>query len=275
MAQLPLDNWVGRTEQQSELIALPTARRMLALLDRPLDSLRDGDPLPPGWHWLFCNTVRPRSEWAEDGHVRRGTFLPPVPHPRRMWAGGTLKFLQPLRIGEPAERRSEIVAIEEKQGSTGALVIVRIAHRYWGPAGLAIDEEQHLVYRGTSASSARAVALSFEPDWRETFVPDEVSLFFFSALTMNGHRIHYDQPYATGTEGHPGLLVHAPLTALLLLDAATRRSSVTPHAFTYRALRPLYCGAPITLAGYEGDVCALDPDGHVAMQGRVAGAHGT
>jgi 3-methylfumaryl-CoA hydratase len=177
-----------------------------------------------------------------------------------MWAGGSLRFLQPLHIGDVVERHSAIESIEEKDGRTGRFYLVRIAHRIASPGGIAIEEHQHLVYRTASTQPAMAGGrpCTQTPDWQDTFTADEVTLFYFSALTMNGHRIHYDHPYATREEAYPGLLVHAPLTALLLLDAA-RRHGCFLRTFEYRALAPLFCREIITLAGKS------QPNGSVSL----------
>jgi 3-methylfumaryl-CoA hydratase len=195
-------------------------------------------------------SITPRSEWGPDGHVRRGGFLPPLAGTRRMWAGGSLRFLQPLHIGDAIECHSFVDAIEEKQGRSGRFTLVRIHHRFASPIGIALEEQQQLIYLAVSTPPAPAVGKPFAetPDWQETFTADEVTLFYFSALTMNGHRIHYDYRYATQEERYPGLLVHAPLTALLLLDAARRHGSDI-STFDYRAVAPLFCGETISLAG--------------------------
>jgi 3-methylfumaryl-CoA hydratase len=171
-----------------------------------------------------------------------------------MWVGGRLRFRGPLALGRPAVRRSTIQSIASKSGRSGELVFVTVRHDVGTPDGVAIEEEQDLVYRGAPppGETPRAEAPPADADWRETYRADAVALFRFSALTYNGHRIHYDHPYATAVEGYPGLVVHGPLTALLLMDAATRHregSSGRPVGFQYRAVSPLFADEEITLAG--------------------------
>jgi 3-methylfumaryl-CoA hydratase len=272
-----LQAWVGRERVEADVLGLFPARAMAALLDRDPDAFAEGDALPPGWHWLYLNPATPRSLLGPDGHARRGGFLPPVPLPRRMWAGGRLRFPRPLVVGERVERRSRILSVEEKRGSTGRLVRVTVAHEIRGAGGVAVEEEQDLIYREAPGPGEppRSTPLPEEVAWRETFLPDAVALFRFSALTFNGHRIHYDHPYATRVEGYPGLVVHGPLTALLLLDAATRHAGRRSTAFSYRAVGPLFGEQPITLAGRPaGDADAAEawaagPGGGIAMRAEV------
>jgi 3-methylfumaryl-CoA hydratase len=245
-----LQAWIGREDRQRDTIDLMRARRLHVLLDLPHDELQIGTVLPRGYHWLYCVSITPRAEWGRDGHARRGGFLPPLTGMRRMWAAGSLRFLEPLRIGDVVERHSAIEAIEEKEGRSGRFTLVRVAHRIGAAHGVALEEQQRLVYlaESTRPSNQAGKPFTHTPDWQDSFTTDEVTLFFFSALTMNGHRIHYDHPYATQQEGYPGLLVHAPLTALLLL-AAARRHGHDILSFEYRASAPLFCGETITLAG--------------------------
>lgn len=278
-----LQDWVGEERTRHEVLAPFPARGMAALLDRSPEAFGPGTPLPPCWHWLYFRDTVPQSELGPDGHERRGAFLPPVSLPRRMWAGGKIRFSRPLRIGQPAERRSMILSVEEKRGSTGRLVFVTLGHELVSPRGTAVEEEQVLVYREERrADEPRRPGeeLSREPAWREELVPDPVLLFRYSALTFNAHRIHYDHPYATGSEGYPERLVHAPLTATLVADAAVRRESSALGRFEYRATSPLFCGEEMTLAGWTADgpgpeadsdlvLRAVDPRGNVAMKARA------
>ena len=273
-----LQAWVGREEVQPDVLDPFPARGMAALLDRGPDGLREGDELPECWHWLYFKTATRQSELGPDGHARRGGFLPPIPLPRRMWAGGRFRFHAPLVLGERAERRSRILAVEEKSGGTGPLVRVTVLHTLSGARGVAVEEEQDLIYREAPRPDAPRPRTRPAPEdvqWRERFVPDPVILFRFSALTFNGHRIHYDHPYATREEGYPGLVVHGPLIALLLLEAAKRRTGLRPRSFQYRALSPLFDHRPFSLAGRTADaggptdLWAVDPDGAVATQATV------
>ena len=274
------------------------AQSMLGLLDRDPRGIGEGDPLPLGWHWLYFRQPRLASRLARDGHEVRGDFMRDVDLPRRMWAGGTLRSLHPVSLGESAQLRSRIVSVAEKLGRSGRLVFVTVGHAVLQGDRRCVEEEQVIVYRepaagsdGVASSSGGDVRAGREsggrtspaPEWSETFLPTTVTLFQFSALTYNGHRIHYDHPYVTQQEGYPGLLVHGPLTALLLLDAAQRYAPAPVSCFRYRALAPLFVDQPITLAGQaapapaaesgspkERVVQALGPSGAVAMRGWVS-----
>ena len=272
-----LDSWVGREQLREDVLTPFFAQGMAALLDRPPAQLGEGSPLPHGWHWLYFRPLPMRSEVGDDGHERRGSFLPPVQLPRRMWAGGKLAFPGVLRLGEAVTRRSTIASVAEKEGRSGRLVFVTVRHVVEGAGGVAVDEEQHLVYRGWGGSGrapGAEAAPAPEAEWTETFLPDPATLFRFSALTYNGHRIHYDHLYATGEEGYPGVVVHGPLTALLLLDAAGRRGGREPTSFAYRALSPLFVNEEIRLMGRGSaedgmDAWAAAPDGALAMRSRA------
>lgn len=247
-----LADWVGRERVEEDLLDLFPARGMAALLDRDPEGLAEGAPLPRGWHWLYFKPLVRRSDLGEDGHERLGTFLPPVELGGRMWAGGTLAFPGELRLGERALRRSTIESVEEKRGRSGRLVFVTVRHRIETAGGPAVDEAQHVVYReATGGGAPEASPAPSSPAWSETLTPDAVTLFRFSALTFNGHRIHYDHPYATEREGYPGLVVHGPLLALLLLDAAVRHGGRDPARFAYRAVSPLFAGEAIRVEGVE------------------------
>ena len=306
-----------RTRVHTDILAPGPARAMLGLLDRDPRGIAEGDALPLGWHWLYFRQPTRASRLARDGHEVRGDFMPDVDLPRRMWAGGTLRTLHPVSLGEPAQLRSRIASITGKRGRSGRLVFVTVGHAVLQRDRRCVEEEQVIVYRepaprasaatvrpksaprqaatcaqgGGSAQAAgmRDVASSGgegtgpTPEWTETFLPTTVTLFQFSALTYNGHRIHYDHPYVTRQEGYPGLLVHGPLTALLLLDAAQRHSPRPVRQFRYRALAPLFVDQPIVLAGpsapapaaesgsaRERVVQALGPSGAVAMRGWVS-----
>lgn len=246
------DEWVGRTRSVDDVLTAFPAHAMEAVLDRLPDDVEVGAPLRSGRHWLYFNRATRASDLGPDGHDRRGGFLPPVPLARRMWAGGRLDFRDPLRLGEEATRRSTILSVDEKEGRSGALVFVTVQHEVSTSRGVAVLEEQDLVYRSERAAGSPIPPGPPPPtDARplSTFTTDPVALFRFSALTFNGHRIHYDHPYATQTEDYPGLVAHAPLLALLLLDAASTRGSIA--TFSYRAVTPAFCGEDIVLLGRD------------------------
>lgn len=249
-----LQEWVGRTTTVADDLSLAHARGLVALLDRDPEALAAGIPLPPCWHWIFFRPVTPQSQLGPDGHARRGGFLPAIDLPRRMWVGGRIRFLAPLALGRSARRRSTILSISSKSGRSGELVFVTVGHEIEGEGGLAIQEEQDLVYRGAPppGEAPRAEPVPAGAAWSERVRADALTLFRFSALTYNGHRIHYDHPYATGVEGYPGLVMHGPLTALLLVDAATRQREGAAGrvvGYQYRAVSPLFADEDVTLAG--------------------------
>lgn len=264
--------WTGRERRVDDLIAPFQAAGMAAALDYPR-APGEGDPLPPGWHWLYFADIARQSALGPDGHEKRGDFLPPIPLPRRMWAGNRLVFHGPLRVGERARRESRVVSVQEKQGRQGPLAFVQVHHAYSGPRGLALEEWHDIAYRAPAAPGGAPRGGAEAPartEWRREIVPDEVMLFRYSALTFNGHRIHYDSPYVTGAEGYEGLIVHGPLTATLLLDLIAREAPEARIAEArFRALRPVFAGRPLTLeASPQGDGAAARAvfDGAVAMR---------
>lgn len=248
-----LRQWIGRTDEATDIASAPPLAGLAATLDRDDPAPKPGDPVPPGGHWLYFLSAVRHSELGADGHPRRGGFLPPVPLPRRMFAGARLKFLKPLRVGEEIRRKSEIQDVFLKEGRSGALVFVVVRHSISGAEGLAIVQEDDIVYRGEPDPRTAAPAPRPAPEgavWERSITPDPVMLFRFSALTFNSHRIHYDHDYATRIEGYPDLVVHGPFIAMLLLDLCRRehpRGSLV--GFDFRAARPLFVGEPFTVAG--------------------------
>jgi len=250
-----LQQWIGKTEQQTDVITPVPVAALAATLDRDDPPPQQGDALPPLWHWLYFLPVQRQSQLGPDGHPLRGGFLPPVPLPRRMWAGSQLNFKRALRIGSQIQRTSEILNVEHKTGRSGELVFVKVRHTLHDEQGLALTEEHTIVYRDMPAADAPKPSPQPAPTdhaWSREIHPDPVLLFRYSALTFNGHRIHYDRSYVTQTEGYPGLVVHGPLIATLLLDALRRnRPQANIVSFTFRALHPLFdtdsfavCGRP-------------------------------
>ncbi len=234
------DAWLGRVEEANDVVTARSARQMAATLEHSGD-LAEGDALPPLWHWMGWTPEAAMSALGRDGHPARGGFLPPVPLERRMWAGGRLEFLAPLRLGEVMHRRSEITNVAEKTGSTGRMVFVTVAHQISGAAGLAVREEQDIVYVAMPDRFAPPPPVDAPAAiWSDAVGIDTVRLFRFSALTFNAHRIHYDLPYATGVEKYPGLVVHGPLQAMLLMQAACRHRGALPLRFRFRGVRPLF-----------------------------------
>jgi 3-methylfumaryl-CoA hydratase len=270
-----LEQWVGRTERRSDRVTAVPVAALAATLDRDDPPPRDGDPLPPLWHWLYFLPLHRRSEIGPDGHALRGGFLPPVPLPRRMWAGSRLQFLRPLRIGDPIGRLSTIASVDVKEGRSGTLVFVVVRHEISAAGAPAIVEEHDIVYRDQPRPDDAAPppkAAPVEADWRREVVPDDVLLFRYSALTFNGHRIHYDRRYVTTVEGYPGLVVHGPLLATLLIELLREhRPEADVAAFSFRAVRPVFDTAPFAVCGRaerDGNdvrLWAQDREGHLAM----------
>jgi len=243
-----LQKWIGKTEIVSEQISPMPMAALAATLDIDAPPPKAGDPLPPLWHWLYFLSVHRQSELGLEGHSTKGGFLPPVPLPRRMWAGGRFEFQRPLRVGDSYTRTSRLVSVQRKEGRTGPLVFVIARHEIGDAAGLALVEEQDLVYRDHPKPGDPTPASQLAPKnarWERAIRPDDVLLFRYSALTFNAHRIHYDWRYATQVEGYPGLVVHGPLIATLLLDLLRRNmpeAKVTRFAF--RAMSPLFDTGP-------------------------------
>ncbi len=265
--------WLGRGITLDDEVDPRRPTWLAATLGVSLPDAAPDGVLPPLWHWILFQDWQPPPALGPDGHPKRGGFLPPVHHlPRRMWAGGRLAFPGGLRIGDRVRRTSTITAITEKHGTSGPLVFVTVRHQIEGPRGLAIEEEQDIVYRD-AGGAARKEALPetvAEGSVVEEIIPDPVLLFRYSAVTGNGHRIHYDADYVRQVEGYPGLVVHGPLQATLLASLATRlRPRERLTRFWFRAERPAFVGEPLTLIGQhrKGHVMlsARDPSGAVTM----------
>jgi 3-methylfumaryl-CoA hydratase len=255
--------WVGRREEQIDRLDPARSNALRAALGNP-EPLTAGADLPLLHHWLYFWNVQPPAGLGVDGHPAKGGFLPDVPLPRRMWAGGRLRFHAPLTLGEPVSRVSTIVKVETKSGRSGTLVFVTVEHRLTGAQGLAITEEQDIVYREPAPAGTRpAVAQGGElraaspaASWRRAVEPTTILLFRYSALTMNSHRIHYDRPYALGEEDYPALVVQGPLQATLLADLAARHLGGRLAAFDFRGLSPAFEGATLDLCGEASDTGA-------------------
>ncbi|MBT9490304.1 MAG: MaoC family dehydratase N-terminal domain-containing protein [Rubrivivax sp.] len=267
--------WIGCTEQRVDLVTAAPLQALAATLDRDDPEPPPGADIPPLAHWLYFLPAALARDIGPDGHPQRGGFLPPVPLPRRMWAGGRLDFHHALQVGDEVTRSSRIVHVDAKQGRSGPLVFVTVRHEISNARGVALAEEHDIVYRDAPAPGASAAAPQLAPEnasFSREVVPDPVLLFRYSALTFNGHRIHYDRSYVTAVEGYPGLIVHGPLIATLLVDLLRReRPQARLKRFAFTALRPVFdihrfqvCGRDDGHATFA--LWARDHEGCLAMQ---------
>lgn len=273
---VPVDDfaaWIGRTEIVEEDISLAQALAAAATFDDTTTQLGPAAPLPPLWHWFYFLPRAPQSRLGIDGHPQRGGFIPPIPYPRRMFAGARLRFVRPLLIGRPARREGVIRNLTHKSGRSGALAFLTVGYQFYQDGVLCIDEEQDIVYRepGPPVPAPEPIELPPVPAnaWSRTVTPDTRLLFRFSALTFNAHRIHYDRPYAQSEEGYPGLVVHGPLTAVLLLELVRHQSPRPITGFSFRGQAPIFDLAPFRLLATPCDdrveLEAIGPDGKVAL----------
>lgn len=266
-----LSQWVGRTQRMRETIDARLVRWLAATLDRAeLLQASEGAVLPPVWHWAFFNAVEPMAALGRDGHPKRGGFLPATAQPRRMWAGSRLRWHGELKVGQLVERTSTILKCEAKRGRSGEMVLVTVGHEYHAGGARVLDEEHDIVYRDEASAEERAALAQLADQARRGQVQFErrgaivrevtvgpVQMFRYSACTFNGHRIHYDRDYARDVEGYPGLVVHGPLIATLLLEflQAEAAPGRRVERFEFRALRPTFDIAPFAL---HADPAAAD-----------------
>ncbi|MEO8247796.1 MAG: MaoC family dehydratase N-terminal domain-containing protein [Burkholderiales bacterium] len=248
-----LKTWVGKSSAFEDQVTSAPVRALSATLDRDDPEPACGTELPPLWHWLYFLPYDQQSNIGPDGHPKRGGFLPPVPLPRRMWAGGRLHWHAPLRVGDAIKRTSTVQSVEHKSGRSGEMVFVVVKHEIANDKGVAVTEEHDIVYRAAAKPgdpAPKPVAAERDAPWRRTIDADPVLLFRYSALTFNGHRIHYDRQYVMEEEGYPGLIVHGPLIATLLVDLA-RRSAPDRRIerFEFKAVRPTFDQHPLTVNG--------------------------
>jgi 3-methylfumaryl-CoA hydratase len=270
-----LKAWTGRSETVRDSVTPTPVAALMATLDHEPTPVESGMPLSPLWHWLYFLPRHRQSEIGPDGHARRGGFLPPVPLPRRLWAGSQFEFRAPIRVGDRIARTSTIADVASKTGRSGKLVFVKVRHdiRCNEAADPAWVECHDIVYRGaprTGDAEPSPQSAPRDAAWTRELVPDEVLLFRYSALTFNGHRIHYDRRYVTEVEGYPGLVVHGPLIATLLLELLHRNApGAEVAAFAFRALRPTFDGVPLRVSGRvdgkDARLWAQDHEGWLTM----------
>jgi len=271
-------DWIGRSETRCDTITPTPWLALAATLDLAAPDAAAGTPLPPLAHWLYALPLHRASEIGTDGHAKRGGFLPPIDLPRRMWAGGRFEFHHPLRVGDGVTRTSTIENVTSKSGQSGPLVFVTVRHDWQrdGASHAALSEWHDIVYRDAPSAGAAAPASRVAPThsrWSREIVADAVLLFRYSALTFNAHRIHYDLGYVATVEGYPGLVVHGPLIATLLVDLLRRELPEADMAtFAFKAVGPLFATRPFHLHGVpEADrrtirLWATNPDGGLAME---------
>jgi 3-methylfumaryl-CoA hydratase len=275
-----LKEWIGRTELAADEVTRAPLAALSATLDRDDPPTVAADPVPPLWHWLYFLPMHRQSELGDDGHAKLGSFLPSVPLPRRMYAGGRLEFLRQLRVGETISRTSRVMDVSLKDGRTGPLVFVLVRHEISNQEGLALIEEHDIVYRNPAAPTDPAPKPQMAPtdaDWSAEIRPDAALLFRYSALTFNAFRIHYDYKYTTEVEKYPGLVVHGPLIATLLADLLRRNMpDAVLRNFSFRAVKALFDVEPFHICGKAEaggltvKLWAKDASGSVAMDATAA-----
>ena len=271
-----LRQWIGRSTQASDIVTAQLVKGLRATLFMEIGDPKPGDAAPWTVHWCLAQPVFPMSELGPDGHPTRGGFLPPVPLPRRMWAGGELEFFDTLRVGDETTRTSRIADVTMKTGSSGVLCFVSVDHLVTTPRGTALRERQDIVYRDISSAPAAAPAKTAPPPpvakHRETHMADPVLLFRYSALTFNGHRIHYDRDYVTKVEGYPGLIFHGPMQAAFIVELAAKlHGGAAPKKFSYRGVQPLFEGSEFSVnandTGTGMELWTANSDGQPTMKG--------
>ena len=278
-SQQQFSEWLGKAQFASSILTISPMEGLAAALDRDSTAFSQGDALPPLWHWLYFLETSKQSELAEDGHPHRGDFLPPIDLPRRMWAGSRLNFIRPLIAGETIKRSSTIQSIDLKHGRSGSLGFVCVAHELSDSSGVLLIEEHDIVYRDmpTGTVSAQSPLKADENhNFARTVTPDPVLLFRYSALTFNGHRIHYDRAYAKDVESYPGLVVHGPLLATFMLELfADNYPEATLSSFSFKAIRPVFDIDSFQVCGNRPDntgsakLWIADNAGNLCMEARV------
>ncbi len=270
-----LRQWIGRSAEATDVVTAHLVMGLRATLFQEVGEPKDGDAAPFTVHWCLGQPVFPMSMLGPDGHPTRGGFLPPVPLPRRMWAGGELEFFDALRVGDAPKRTARISDVTVKTGSTGTLCFVAVEHIVATPRGIAIRERQDIVYRemgGAQGSPAKAPPPPPVAKHRETHMADPVLLFRYSALTFNGHRIHYDRDYVTKVEGYPGLIFHGPLQAAFIVELAAKLHGGTPpKKLSYRGVQPLFEGSEFSVNANENagglELWTANAEGQPTMKG--------
>ncbi len=280
---MDLQDWIGKQQKQSDSMSPEMMQQFNVVMDvDPLEHTA-GDPIPPCAHFFYFTPRTLASEMGADGHAKLGGFLPPVDLPRRMWAGGVVRIKSALKTAQPATKTSVIKNIEYKSGRSGQLCFVTVNHQIESAGVVCIDEDQHIVYREahTGGPPTRTQPFSSSTDWTTQWTPDEIELFRFSAITFNGHRIHYDLPYTRDVEGYSGLVVHGPLMLHKMLQAfRNNHPGRCITSLSYRAVGPVICGETVNIVGstqsdganpYSGvsNTFIVGPEGNLAMQAEI------
>ncbi len=274
-----LQQWLNKSEQAQETLSLWPVHGMMAALDiSPAQWPSEGDPLPPTAHWNYFVPRVPQAKIDSDGHPIRGDFLPPIELPRRMWAGSRMQYHQPMALGQTIQKISTIHDIKIKEGKSGSLAFVTVKHEYHNNSGLALTEEQDLVYRDQPPAMTEPPERKPAPtdaEWSQTVETSTPLLFRYSAVTFNAHKIHYDEPYAVKVEGYPGLVVHGQLVATFLLQSLLQaHPNKVLASFNFKAVSPLFCGESFNAQGKQtspegAELWAATPQGGITMQANV------
>jgi 3-methylfumaryl-CoA hydratase len=275
----PIRAQLGRTVVDEDVATAAPLRGMVVTFDRDETAPAAGEPVPPGWHLAYFPAVSRLASLGADGLPLEGGVLPAMPLPRRMYAGATLTFHAPILVGDALRRETSFSDVQARKGSTGNLIVATQTRRIFTPRGLAVTEDAIGVFREAVPPGAQSGIPRTEPPpdgmtWQRTITPDPVTLFRYSALTFNPHRIHYDRPYAMDVEGYPGLVVHGPFSQQCLLDLLRDNVQRPIAKFAMRARAPLFDTAPFSLLGRmvsenEADLFAVSPSGGIAMQARA------
>jgi len=275
----PIRAQLGMIHTDHDLAIAAPLRGMVVTFDRNETAPTEGQPVPPGWHLAYFPEASRLADLGADGLPLERGGLPKMPLPRRMYAGATLTFHAPILVGDALRRETEFSDVQLRKGATGTLIIATRTQRLYTPRGLAITEDAVSVFREAVPPGQKSGIPQTEPPpaglpWTRVIRPDPVSLFRYSALTFNPHRIHYDRPYAMNDEGFPGLVVHGPFSQQCLLDLLRDSTPRPILKFAMRARSPLFDVAPFTLAGgmvneNEADLFAVNPSGGIAMQARA------
>ena len=264
------ESWIGKKEVHADQLTEINSTRLHYSLNLTGKPPSYGEPIFPLALLMLGEPSVPPDEVGIDGHPARGDFMPPVPLKRRMFAGGEYEFFQPLRVGDQVNVLWEITDINRKKGNSGELVFVNILREFWVKETLYASENRKIVYTDSDPNSRPLTAPETIGEWNEEMRTNSLQLFRYSALTFNGHRVHYDQPYATQVESYPGLVIHGPLLATWLSLFAERKSGRRLNKFSFIGKRPVFDLHHFTLSGENSGndsatLCVLDHQFQLAV----------